>query len=339
MLLTGRGRDWTAPEDSLIGPVAAAIVGGGSPDTGMADREGRLAIVVSARGDRAGVSRVSRSVIGVPGGAWWIVAINAGVGLIAGANVFGLENRAQTYRFLNHHGARPRLVWLVKLAVWSLGLALIWVPQSAVAALAPRRLEPYVENGLGFWSTPLLFFAVAQLAGMVIRRGITAMVVSLVLGLALAVAQIEPIIEHMLPVEGLLVVPAVLLVVSWAWSGDWLFDRPAPGRWLRLGLLLIEHVHRHSGLLRGLSRMEHPRSWPDHPASSMDGGDGEPAPRCTKRSRALLRCGAPACRSRYGTQERGGSRSPPPRGRASGLPVPPACEANAGRSRRAASSA
>ena len=42
----------------------------------------------------------------------------------------------------------------------------------------------------------------------------------------------------MLPVQGLLVIPAGLLVVSWAWSGDWLLDRPAPGRWVRLGLLL-----------------------------------------------------------------------------------------------------
>ena len=42
----------------------------------------------------------------------------------------------------------------------------------------------------------------------------------------------------MLPLQGLLVIPAGLLAVSWAWSGDWLLDRPAPGRWLRLGLLL-----------------------------------------------------------------------------------------------------
>jgi hypothetical protein len=28
------------------------------------------------------------------------------------------------------------------------------------------------------------------------------------------------------------------LLVSWAWSGDWLLDRPAPGRWLRLGSML-----------------------------------------------------------------------------------------------------
>ena len=27
-------------------------------------------------------------------------------------------------------------------------------------------------------------------------------------------------------------------MVSWAWRRDWIMDRPAPGRWLRLGILL-----------------------------------------------------------------------------------------------------
>ena len=44
---------------------------------------------------------------------------------------------------------------------------------------------------------------------------------------------------HMLPAPGLLVIPFGLLVVSWGWSADWLFDRPAPGRWIRLGVLLV----------------------------------------------------------------------------------------------------
>jgi len=168
----------------------------------------------------------------------WLIDI--GVGLVAGANVFGLENRAQTYQFLNHHGVRPRLVWLVKLSVWSAGLAIVWGPPAVIVASAQPRLRGSIQDWRLFWLlTPLLFFAVAQLTGMVIRRGITAVVVALVIGVALAVPQFALIGEQMLPVEALLVVPAILLVVSWAWSGDWLFDRPAPGRWLRLGLLLI----------------------------------------------------------------------------------------------------
>ncbi len=42
----------------------------------------------------------------------------------------------------------------------------------------------------------------------------------------------------MLPLWGLAVVPVALLVVTWIWSGDWLLDRPAPGRWVRLGVIL-----------------------------------------------------------------------------------------------------
>jgi hypothetical protein len=46
------------------------------------------------------------------------------------------------------------------------------------------------------------------------------------------------VIAHMLRVQGLLVIPTGLLVVSWAWSGYWLLDRSGFGRWLRLALLL-----------------------------------------------------------------------------------------------------
>ncbi len=42
----------------------------------------------------------------------------------------------------------------------------------------------------------------------------------------------------MMPVWGLLVLPVAFLVVTWAWSGDWFLDRPALGRYLRLGLIL-----------------------------------------------------------------------------------------------------
>ncbi len=52
------------------------------------------------------------------------------IALVAGINVFGMENRGRTQRFLTHHGARPGLVWLVKLAVWCVGLAMIWGPQA-----------------------------------------------------------------------------------------------------------------------------------------------------------------------------------------------------------------
>ena len=85
----------------------------------------------------------------------------------------------------------------------------------------------------------LLYFSVAVLCGMAIRRSITAIVVALVIALVLTIPLALLVTVNMLPAPGLLVIPAGLLVVSWAWSKDWLLDRPAPGRFLRLGLLLI----------------------------------------------------------------------------------------------------
>ena len=57
------------------------------------------------------------------------------VALVAGASALGLENRASTRRFLVHHGARPGLVWLVKISVWVAGVAVIGV----LAAGGPLR--------------------------------------------------------------------------------------------------------------------------------------------------------------------------------------------------------
>jgi len=169
----------------------------------------------------------------------WIAIISIGVALVAGASVFGLENRMRTHRFLTHHGARPGLVWLVKLAVWGLGLAVILGP---LALMTKISMEHTIFSGTENWLLSVLiiplFFGVAQLCGMAIRRGITAVVVALVIGLALVTPLVSLAVAHMLPVQGLLVIPAGLLAVSWAWSGDWLLDQPAPGRWLRLGLLL-----------------------------------------------------------------------------------------------------
>jgi hypothetical protein len=59
-----------------------------------------------------------------------------------------------------------------------------------------------------------------------------------VIALLLAAAQGGLLAIDMMPAWGVLVLPLVFLAVTWAWSGDWLLDRPAPGRWVRLGLSL-----------------------------------------------------------------------------------------------------
>jgi hypothetical protein len=169
----------------------------------------------------------------------WLILLSTGVSLVAGASVFGLENRGCTQRFLAYHGARPSLVWLVKLLIWGVGMIILWGPLVFMAQISFRHMRAVsIENWLfGIFVMPL-YFSIALLCGMAIRRSITAVVISLVIGSALTIPLIALITVQMLPEQGLLVIPVGLLVVSWAWSGDWLLDRPGSGRWLRLGLLL-----------------------------------------------------------------------------------------------------
>lgn len=172
--------------------------------------------------------------------ATFMIFADIGIALAAGVSVCGLENQAGTQRLLNHHAARPGLVWLVKLAVWCLGLAVIWGPQVIwVAAMLPRLVPPQREAILSVFLVAPIGFAVAQLCGMAIRRGITALIAATVLTAALAIPLLTGVFTLMVPAWGLLVFPVAFLFVSWAWSRDWLQSRPAPGRWLRLGLLFV----------------------------------------------------------------------------------------------------
>ncbi len=81
--------------------------------------------------------------------------------------------------------------------------------------------------------------AIPILCGMVIRRGITAgMVALLVLVLVLPVLS-GLFAMGMLPRVFFLLVPLAFLAVSFAWSRDWLLDRPGARRWVKLAVLLV----------------------------------------------------------------------------------------------------
>src|SRR5262249_47255211 len=118
------------------------------------------------------------------------------------------------------------------------GLAMIWLPIVYIwQSLTSER--PSGSGVLMALAGGLDCAAVGVVCGIAICRGITAVVVALVVTLALIVPQAALLTLGMLWPSWLLAVPLGLLGVSWAWSGDWLFERPAPGRWVRLGLLLI----------------------------------------------------------------------------------------------------
>jgi ABC-2 family transporter protein len=180
--------------------------------------------------------------------AQWFAITNAVVAITAGVSVFGIQHRTNTQRFLVHHGARAGLVWLVKVCVWLFGLAVIWGVLFIGACIFNFQ---YIRNmGKSNWfdyqalfaligvaSIYFGIFAIAMLCGMAIRRGVTAWVLAMVAASAVAIP-VALAASNMIPFGGPVVIPPAFLLISWLWSGDWLFDRPAPGRWLRLGLML-----------------------------------------------------------------------------------------------------
>ena len=165
-----------------------------------------------------------------------------GVGLVAGVNVFGSESRSRTQAFLASHGLRPGLVWLVKTLVWLSALVIFW--GLAALMLVLIGVES-IRLPAGFGDVFLLIAgillstaAVASLCGMIFPRSITAGVVSILLCFLLVLPLGSLYGVRLLPGWFFLVYAFAILTVSFAWSGDWMFDRPGAWRWVRLVLLL-----------------------------------------------------------------------------------------------------
>ena len=114
-----------------IRPVATALLADRSQCLGLGDSVPGCDNLGPARGDRVGSPLPFYLSTGYLDPSFMML-IDIAIALVAGINVFGMENRGRTQRFLTHHGARPGLVWLVKLMVWCLGLFLIWGPQAVV---------------------------------------------------------------------------------------------------------------------------------------------------------------------------------------------------------------
>jgi hypothetical protein len=180
----------------------------------------------------------------------WFAITNAIVAITAGVSVFGIQHRTNTQRFLVHHGARAGLVWLVKVCVWLFGLAVIWgVLFIGTCIFNFQYIRRSMVNSNWFdyqaWLALIAvasiyfgIFAIAMLCGMAIRRGVTAWVLAMVAASAVSGPVFALAASNMIPYYGPVVIPPAFLLISWLWSGDWLFDRPAPGRWLRLALML-----------------------------------------------------------------------------------------------------
>jgi hypothetical protein len=207
----------------------------------------------------------------------WVVMYASSVIMAAGTCVFGLENRARTQRFLVHHGARPGSVWLVKITTWGFGLAVIVVILAYVVASIGPSGGPGQNIAVAIVSFPFAF-AVAILCGMAFRRGITAFVIAVVASIGLGAPLIQLITVNIVPAAGILVVAIALLAISWAWRRDWMLERPAPGRWIRLGLFVALAFAVLSAWHIGLRAWSVPESGPiAPPAAWIDGASMDPA--------------------------------------------------------------
>ncbi len=160
--------------------------------------------------------------------------------LMNGVLVFNVENRGQTHRFLLHHGARPGVVWAVKvvtwwvvsLGLWSIAFAFLW------PWLPPFPLRGFASGSLFSWAAWGLTipFAIAVICGMAFRRGILAAMIALVAILVVVVPLFELHSARVMFPWHWPYIAIGLLGISWAWSGDWLHDRPGWKRWARLAI-------------------------------------------------------------------------------------------------------
>jgi hypothetical protein len=169
------------------------------------------------------------------------------LGLVTGVLTFNGENRGRTHRFLLHHGARPRVVWAVKVAtwwaaslgLWSIALAALWLTMPAYplhelpATIGLASLAAWVISGL------TIPFAIAVVCGMAFQRGIVAGTISLVATLAVLILLYSVSVARVMFPWYWPYLAAGALSVSWGWSGDWLRDAPGWKRWARLAIYAV----------------------------------------------------------------------------------------------------
>ena len=167
--------------------------------------------------------------------------------IIAGISVFGIENHARTHVFLANEGVQPGLVWLVKTSIWLAAMFVLWVLTVLVSACLRWATSltlggPLTSLSMHFYlsvgGVVLTTLAIPILCGMVIRRGITAGTVTLLVLILVLPPLFGLFAMEMLPSVFLWLVPLALLAVSFAWSPDWMLDRPGARRWVKLAVLL-----------------------------------------------------------------------------------------------------
>jgi hypothetical protein len=130
----------------------------------------------------------------------------------------------------------------VKAGVWWLAAALIcliaWIPLFLFGR-RPHMNEPTWENRhIVYWvaSGLTIVFSASTICGMAFRRGITAALIAFIACFLIYVPIATLVTAGALDPSHFVYVALAVLAVSWAWSGDWLFDRPGARKWIKLAL-------------------------------------------------------------------------------------------------------
>ena len=143
----------------------------------------------------------------------------AGAALVGGADwQRGIPRRQRTAkaRFLAHHGVRARRVWLARNLVWLAALS-IWIYVLHVLEFA--LFGAFYVSLIGGISAAIIGFACGQFASMVVRSGLLAATVAIILvALCLAWASLMQLLGINW-LWSLLPIPAALFVATWLRAG------------------------------------------------------------------------------------------------------------------------
>lgn len=166
-------------------------------------------------------------------------AVVAGVvlALVAGVSLFGHDSQQRTSRFFAGHGVDTRLVWLARVSVGLLVLAVYGLGLRVLLELDPR-VAVWSRASIGAMFI-IAAFAVGQLSGMLVRRQITAVVTGLLalvllFGPHMMLAQAE-----MVPSWSVLLTPLALLAIGLGWSGPWVYEESGARKWRSLAVLAV----------------------------------------------------------------------------------------------------
>lgn len=189
--------------------------------------------------------------------------------------VFGNDQRGRSYRFLADHGARPRLVWLCRHIVWAaavvaliaIAVAIVaiwyaedfehWVQGQGRSSLTGQSHAPWNPYDWVYQSTTdtqlfidafatMLFgitagYAAGQLCSMLIRRSLSAGLLSLIVSSLLTTWGWVIWVWNVPGGWAFAFLPIVagLLLASWLRAKDWIIDRNTLGGWLGFAAVLV----------------------------------------------------------------------------------------------------